>query len=98
MRRPEGYKLIAEETTEELQATVNEAIYDGWDPLGAPIVVQDGHNKFFVQAMLKEAMPGMSRSYAHNRASRAAQVRSSEASACQPPPTPKYDDTPWHHQ
>ena len=57
MRQYEGYKIIVEQNIDELEDIVNEALNDGWEPLGAPVIIQRGINTFLVQAIVKEASP-----------------------------------------
>ncbi|HRE41449.1 MAG TPA: hypothetical protein PLG90_08940 [Ignavibacteria bacterium] len=44
------YKIVAAETIEQLELTVNELIEDSWEPEGGMIISKDGE-KFFQTMM-----------------------------------------------
>ena len=50
------YKIIEEYDTQKLEQLVNEAIQEGWQPLGSVVVYILPSNKepYYVQTMVKE--------------------------------------------
>lgn len=54
------YQLICENTPEELIATVNEFLRDGWQPLGGTIVIppSDMNRLVFFQAVTRTVLAG----------------------------------------